>query len=101
MKWISVKKSFPPEGQYVLVCDGNLNLDNEPFYEIAAYRTFQNGSFFIAGAYILHDIKFWMHLPEPPDLFVEDEENIDEKKITYCKRRKMLECNETWMTNIN
>ncbi len=66
MKWISVKDRFPAEGKYVLVWDGNLNLDNVPFYEIASYRSFNNGSVFVSGPYSLQNIKFWMPLPEPP-----------------------------------
>jgi len=46
--------------------DGNINLDNFPFYEIAAYRTFNNGSFFISGPYVLQKITHWMPLPNPP-----------------------------------
>ncbi len=67
MKWISVKEKFPDEGVYVLVWDGNLNLDNQPFYEIAAYRTFNNGSFFISGPYCLHRVSHWMPLPNKPE----------------------------------
>jgi hypothetical protein len=67
MNWISIKDQLPPEGKYVLVYDGNRNLDDIPFYEIAAYRSFQNGSFFISGAYTLQNIKFWMPLPIPPE----------------------------------
>lgn len=64
--WISAKERFPPEGQYVLVWDGNLNLDEIPHYEIASYRIFNNGSFFVSDSYILHDIKYWRPLPNPP-----------------------------------
>lgn len=64
--WISVKEKYPEEGKDVLVWDGNLNLDNIPSYEIAAYRLFNNGSFFISGTYSLQNIIYWMLLPEPP-----------------------------------
>ena len=67
MNWIKVEDKLPEEGQYVLVYDGNRNLDDVPFYEIAAYRSFQNGSVFISGPYSLNNIKFWMTLPKPPE----------------------------------
>jgi hypothetical protein len=67
MEWIKCSERLPEEGEYVLTYDGNLNLDNKPFYEIAAYRTFNNGSFFISGPYSLQNIKFWMPLPSPPN----------------------------------
>ena len=66
MNWISVKDKLPSEGEYVLVYDGNLDLDGKSFYEIAAYRIFNNGGHFIAGAYSLQNINFWMPLPSPP-----------------------------------
>lgn len=65
-KWIKCTDQLPEEGKYVLIWDGNLNLENIPFYEIAAYRTFRNGSFFVAGPYTLHNVKYWMELPVPP-----------------------------------
>lgn len=66
MEWISVNDRFPDEGKYVLVYDGNRNLDDVPFYEIAAYRIFNNGAHFISSCYSLQNIKFWMPLPSPP-----------------------------------
>lgn len=66
MEWISVKDRWPPEEQYVLVYDGNLNLDGLPFYEIASYRIFNNGGCFVSGPYSLNNILFWMPLPSPP-----------------------------------
>lgn len=65
-KWIKCTERLPEEGKYVLVWDGNLDLDNVPLYEIASYRTFKNGSVFVYGPYALHNIKFWMPLPLPP-----------------------------------
>lgn len=64
--WISVKDNLPQVGQYVLVWDGNKGLNNNCFYEIASYRTFNNGAFFVSGPYLLHGIVYWMPLPKPP-----------------------------------
>jgi hypothetical protein len=66
MEWIKCSERLPEDDKYVLVWDGNINLDNFPFYEIAAYRTFNNGSFFISGPYVLQKITHWMPLPNPP-----------------------------------
>lgn len=65
--WVSVKDKLPEEGIDVLVWDGNLSLDNIPKYEIAAYRTFANGSHFISGPYSLQGITHWMPLPNPTE----------------------------------
>lgn len=66
MEWIKCSERLPEEGEYVIVYDGNLDLDNKAFYEIAAYRTFNNRSVFVSGPYSLQNIKFWMPLPLPP-----------------------------------
>lgn len=66
-QWVSVKDRLPEEGVYVLVYDGNVNLDNGCFFEIAAHRIFNNGSKFISGAYSLQGITHWMPLPKPPE----------------------------------
>ena len=65
-EWISVKDRVPNEGEYVLVYDGNIPLEGKPFYEIAAYRIFANGAYFVSGPYTLSSVKFWTPLPEPP-----------------------------------
>jgi len=61
MEWISVKNKTPEEGKDVLVSDGF------PKYEIAAYRTFNNGQFFVCGSYTLSGVTHWMPLPKPPE----------------------------------
>ena len=67
LEWISVKDRLPEEGIYVLAWDGNHARDNgDPYYEIAAYRTFGHGSFFVCPPYCLNNITHWMPLPKPP-----------------------------------
>ena len=67
-EWIKCAYRFPEEGIDVLVWDGNRGIDiNTAKYEIASYRAFANGKFFISAPYILQNITHWMPLPNPPE----------------------------------
>lgn len=67
MQWIGVKERVPDDEIDVLVYEGKTTLEGYPKYEVASFRAYRFGSFFVSGPQILRDVTHWAPLPAPPE----------------------------------